>query len=63
MTEHPHRRLRVEVDRAPDPFLLRAAIEAGLAGRPWAGPERAVADRVLEAVTEAVTEAEAVAWR
>jgi hypothetical protein len=43
--------LRVEVEAAPSPGLLRAAIEARLAGRPWAsGPEAAVADEVARAV-------------
>jgi hypothetical protein len=44
-------RLRVEVGALPNPGLLRAAIEARLAGRPWAsGPEAAVADEVARAV-------------
>jgi hypothetical protein len=44
-------RLRVEVAALPDPHLLRAAIAARLAGRPWAGPEAPVAELVVEAVT------------
>lgn len=43
-------RVRVDADRAPDPALLRAAIEARLAGRRWAGPERAVAEAVARAL-------------
>ena len=64
MTDHSPLRLhlRIDVDRAPDPFLLRAAVEARLAGRPWAGPERVVADRVVAAVTETATETEAGGW-
>lgn len=50
--------LRVEVDHAPDPFLLRAAIAARLAGRPWSGPEAAVADRVVSALALMETETE-----
>ena len=44
-------RLRVEVDAAPSPYLLRAAIARHLAGHPVsAGPERAVAEAVARAV-------------
>ncbi len=43
--------LRVRVDAEPEPGLLRPAIEAALAGRPWpAGPETLVADAVAMAV-------------
>jgi hypothetical protein len=42
-------KLRVEVPQAPRPHLLRAAIEARLAGRPWTGPEARVADAVAKA--------------
>ena len=41
-------KLRVEVPQAPRPHLLRAAIEARLAGRPWTGPEAKVADEVAK---------------
>ena len=42
--------LSVTVDAAPSPGLLRPAIEAALAGRPWpAGPEADVARAVAEA--------------
>jgi len=51
------RDLRVEVDAAPEPGLLRPAIEAALAGRPWpAGPEATVA-RVVAEATQAATAA------
>jgi hypothetical protein len=44
-------RLRVEVETAPSPYLLRAAIARRLAGHPVAaGPERAVAEAVARAV-------------
>jgi len=44
-------RLRVEVDAAPSPYLLRAAIARHLAGHPVAaGPERSVAEAVARAV-------------
>jgi hypothetical protein len=46
-------KIRVEVPRAPRPQLLRAAIEARLAGRPWTGPEAKVADAVAKAAKEA----------
>jgi hypothetical protein len=50
----PTRSVRVEVGRAPDPFLLRPAIEARLAGRPLLpGPERTIADAVAVAVERA----------
>ena len=43
--------VRVVVDRPPDPGLLRPALEAALAGRPWpAGPEAAVAGAVAARV-------------
>ena len=43
--------LSVTVDAAPSAGLLRPAIEAALAGRPWpAGPEADVAKAVAEAV-------------
>jgi hypothetical protein len=51
-------RLVVQVDAAPRPHLLRAAVEAGLRGAPWPpGPERAVADAVAGAVAGAVVAA------
>lgn len=57
-------RLRIEVGSSPDPFLLRAAIEARLAGRPWAGPEGAVGDQVKAAVEAATATPEgAEQWR
>jgi len=47
----PRLRLRVEVDAAPSPHLLRVAIESRLAGRAFgAGPEDAVAAAVQAAV-------------
>ena len=43
--------LRVSVDVEPEPGLLRPAIEAALAGRPWpTGPEAQVAAAVAAAV-------------
>ena len=43
--------LRVSVDVGPEPGLLRPAIEAALAGRPWPpGPEAQVAAAVAAAV-------------
>lgn len=43
--------LRVSVDAEPKPGLLRPAIEAALAGRPWPpGPEAQVAAAVAAAV-------------
>lgn len=43
--------LRLTVDAAPDPGLLRPAIEAALAGRSWPpGPEARVAAAVAAAV-------------
>ncbi len=43
--------LRVHVGVEPEPGLLRPAIEAALAGRPWPpGPEAAVAAAVAAAV-------------
>ena len=43
--------LRVTVDAVPEPGLLRPAIEAALAGRPWPpGPEAHVAAAVATAV-------------
>jgi len=43
--------LRLSVDVEPEPGLLRPAIEAALAGRPWpAGPEAQVAAAVAAAV-------------
>lgn len=48
-------RLRVEVDAAPEPGLVRPAIEARLRGAPWpAGPEAVVAQAVADAVARAV---------
>ncbi|MDQ1713146.1 MAG: hypothetical protein QOE45_2596 [Frankiaceae bacterium] len=48
MTRVPN--VEVRVTRPPDPHLLRAAIAARLAGRPWPpGPEATVADAVREA--------------
>ncbi len=53
--------LRVEVDAAPEPGLLRPAIGAALAGRSWpAGPEAVIAQAVAEHVA-AVQSAEAEA--
>ena len=47
------RNLRVEVDATPAPGLLRPAIEALLAGRPWPeGPEAAVARAVRDAARD-----------
>ncbi|MFG2053033.1 hypothetical protein ACGFI9_03295 [Micromonospora sp. NPDC048930] len=44
--------IQMTVDAPPEPGLLRAAIEAALAGRPWPdGPEAAVARAVAEHVT------------
>lgn len=44
-------RVEVRVAAAPDPFTLRAAIAARLAGRPWLpGAEATVADAVARAV-------------
>lgn len=45
-------KVRVDVPQAPRPHLLRAAIEARLAGRPWTGPEAKVADAVVKATKE-----------
>lgn len=43
--------LRVDVDRVPSAFLLRAAIETVLRGGAWpAGPEADVAAAVAKAV-------------
>lgn len=43
--------LRVSVDDEPEPGLLRPAIEAALAGRPWPpGPEAQVAAAVAAVV-------------
>lgn len=43
--------LRVSLDGEPEPGLLRPAIEAALAGRPWPpGPEAQVAAAVAAAV-------------
>jgi hypothetical protein len=45
--------LTVTVDTEPVPGLLRSAIEAALANRPWpAGPEHDVAAAVADAVAE-----------
>ncbi|NJP31895.1 hypothetical protein [Micromonospora thermarum] len=44
--------IHVNVDQPPEPGLLRAAIEAALAGRAWPdGPEAAVARAVADHVT------------
>ena len=51
-------KIRVEVPQPPRPHLLRAAIEARLAGRPWAGPEAKVAEAVAQA-----TKKESRPWR
>jgi hypothetical protein len=49
----PPVRLRVEAPATPEPALLRAAIEARVAGRAFASPaEDAVAARVAAAVHE-----------
>jgi hypothetical protein len=54
--------LRVEVQAAPEPALLRAAIAARIAGRPFPpGPDDAVARAVAEAVAERLREVPA--WR
>jgi hypothetical protein len=50
VTETRIPRIEVPVATAPDPHRLRAAIAERLAGRPWAGPEAAVADAVRRAV-------------
>jgi hypothetical protein len=43
--------LRVSLDIEPEPGLLRPAIEAALAGRPWPpGPEAQIAEAVAAAV-------------
>jgi len=48
-------RLRLAVAAAPDPHLLRVAIEARLRGAAWpAGPERTVADAVVAAARSAL---------
>lgn len=51
-------KIRVQVPQAPRPHLLRAAIEARLAGRPWTGPEAKVAEAVAQA-----TKTEPRPWR
>jgi hypothetical protein len=52
--------LRVDVQQPPDPFRLRAAIEARVAGRAWpAGPERAIAEAVAEVVANRTHRTEA----
>jgi hypothetical protein len=57
-------RLRVEVPSAPSPYLLRAAIEARLAGRAFgAGPEDAIADAVAQAVRPKLERREERPWR
>jgi hypothetical protein len=57
-------RLRVEVPSEPSPYLLRAAIEARLAGRTFvAGPEDAVADAVEQAVRPILERREERTWR
>ena len=50
MTEVRIPKVEVRAGTAPDPHLIRAAVEARLAGRPWAGPEAAVADAIRQAV-------------
>jgi len=52
MTLRPQR-VRIEATRAPEPTLLRAAIAARLAGRPY--PSRAE-DHVAEQVARVVRE-------
>jgi hypothetical protein len=48
-----HDELTVTVDTEPSLGLLRPAIEAALANRPWpAGPEHDVAAAVAQAVAE-----------
>lgn len=50
--------LHVRVDRAPEPGLLRPAIAAVLAGRPWpTGPEAAIARAVAEAAQDSTAAA------
>ena len=50
--------LRIETSEMPEPGLLRPAIDAALAARPFpAGPESEVAHTVADAVTHAVTHA------
>ena len=57
-------RLRVDVTSAPSPYLLRAAIEARLAGRTFgAGPEDTVADAVERAVRARLERREEQPWR
>jgi hypothetical protein len=49
--------LRVETSEIPEPGLLRPAIEAALAGRPFpAGPESTVGHAVADAVAGAVAD-------
>ena len=60
----PGLRLRVEVTSAPSPSVLRAAIEARLAGRTFGGgPEDAVADAVERAVRPRLEQREERPWR
>jgi len=55
-------KVRVEVATPPAPALLRPAIAARLAGRPFpAGPEDAVASAVAHAVAKAQEESKP--WR
>lgn len=59
--------VRATVTSAPEPGLLRPAIEAALAGRPWPdGPEAEVAQTVLRAVESgrhgAPSDREDVSW-
>ena len=61
--EHAPRRLEVQVPGRPEPTVLRAAIEARLAGAPWAGPERAVGDAVAAAVAAAQPREARAQWR
>jgi hypothetical protein len=50
--------LRVETSEIPEPGLLRPAIEAALAGRPFpAGPESTVGHAVADAVAGTVADA------
>jgi hypothetical protein len=54
--------LSVTVAAPPEPSLLRAAIEARLRGRPWLGPEAAVANAVATAVERTRGEREGERW-
>lgn len=64
MTPREPVRVRVEVQAAPSPGLLRPAIERRLAGAPFpSGPEDAVARAVADAVRRAARAEEDRRWR